>query len=103
MVRKKIESLDDLLLERARLESLKEQNELLIKQEIAIYKERLRPVTEIISLFSKAKSEEEKKTKRALIRSYFKSTVPYLLPLIGGPKVGILSSIFSTVRGILKK
>ena len=74
----KIETLEDLHNEQIHLEKLQYQNELLIKQEIADFKEQLKPVSEITSIFSKADNEEEKREKKRIIKKYAKITLPYL-------------------------
>lgn len=88
----KIETLEDLHEERIRLENLESQNELLIQEEIAGFKEQFKPVSEIMSIFSKADNEEEKREKRRIMVKYAKITLPYLAGFAGG-KYGALKII----------
>ena len=98
----KIETLEDLHNEQIHLENLEYQNELLIKQEIAGFKEKFKPVSEITNIFSKAENEDEKREKKRIIKKYAKIILPYLFVFIGS-KFGTLRILSLLTKKFSKK
>lgn len=85
----KIESLQDLLNERKRLEELKFQNELLIQHELEDLKEHIKPITNIIGMFS---SKDGKMSTAGMVAKGAKAALPFVAgTILGGPKAGLWS------------
>ncbi|AFD06188.1 hypothetical protein Solca_1082 [Solitalea canadensis DSM 3403] len=97
----KIESLQDLYEERKRLEVLKYQNELLIKEELNDLKQHIKPLTNILGAFSGNK--DGKLSTVGLLAKGAKAALPFVAStVIGGPKVGVLSVAASLVSRLFR-
>lgn len=85
----KIESLQDLYNERKRLEELKFQNELLIQYELEDLKQHIKPITNVLGIFT---NKDGKMSTVGMVAKGAKAALPFVAgTIIGGPKAGLWS------------
>ncbi|POY37321.1 hypothetical protein C3K47_06025 [Solitalea longa] len=98
----KITSLSELLAEKERIQRLQQENSLLMKMEMQSLRLKFKPITNIISLVSPARTPEEKFKKKELIKRYLRIVLPLAATTaLGFTKFKVLAKVAHFAKGLI--